>query len=348
MSFVGTSGGGQRRRPSRSAPSGPSSLEVRISVEDDGSVKFRDSTGADLPPALVKKAREQFSDQLVELLRASCERFNSDLVALSAIHVACPHPATPHPHQYLTFAETQPPQPLQPKIGILERLFRKRRERLLASHAQAMEAFAAAFTGWEDRRGFHEAAEARRKWLYEQGRLESLEGMIEYLESVFSSIGWPRETLIEVGISGPTDAACVWLDVDLPEIEQMPSETASVASRGLKLNIKPRTEHQRRRDYGQHIHGVLFRLIGETFAAIPTAERVVASGYTQRADSSTGVVGNVYVLSVKVSRQAWEQIDFGNLERIESGEALARFDLRRKIVRGEFEEIEPFSPAGTD
>lgn len=347
MSFVGTSGAGQRRRPSRSSSAGPSSLEVKISVQDDGSVKFRDAAGADLPPALVKKAREQFSDQLAELLRSSCERFNSDLSALSAIHVACPHPAAPHPHQPATFDEPEPPQPRQPKIGILERLFRKRRERLLASHAQAKEDFAAALTEWEQRRSLHEADQTRRKWLYEQGRLESFDGMVEYLESVFSSISWPRETLIEVGVTGPIDAACVWLDVDLPEIEQMPSETASVPSRGLKLNIKPRTELQRRRDYGHHIHGVLFRLIGETFAAIP-AVQVVASGYTQRADRSTGVVGNVYVLSVTVSREGWEEIDFGNLENIESGEALARFDLRRKIVGGDFAEIEPFSPAGTD
>lgn len=345
ISFVGTSGTGGRRRSSRSSGgSGPSSLNVRIAVQDDGTVTFKDDAGTPLPPALVKKARQQFGDQLAELLRSSCERFNSDLAALSTIHVASPHPSAPHPFEEDAFAETPPVPPGPPKLGFLERLFRGRRERKLAAHAQALREFDASRAEWEGRRAVHDAGEARRRWLYDHGRMESLDGIVEYVESVFSSIAWPRETMIEVGATGPADAACVWLNVDLPEIEQMPLETASVPARALKLTIKPRAESHRRRDYALHVHGVLFRLIAETFAAIPTAGQVVASGYTQRPDRATGVVGNMYVLSVSVGREEWEEIDFANLATVDPGEALARFDLRRKLVRGDFSEIEPFSP----
>ncbi len=78
-----------------------------------------------------------------------------------------------------------------------------------------------------------------------------------------------------------------------------------------------------------HVHGVVFRVIGETFAAIPKAQTVVVPGYSQLADKGTGQVVDAYLLSARVQRVGWGQIDFENLAPIDVTEALARFELRR-------------------
>jgi len=167
--------------------------------------------------------------------------------------------------------------------------------------------------------------------------------MHEYLERALSSIAWPRETTVSAEIEpGPV----VWLDVDLPELEHMPTHSATVATRGLKVNIKAKPEKQRRTDYVTHVHAVACRLIGEAFAALPTATAVVLSGYTQRPARATGNSTDVYVLSVKAARSDWRDIRFDKLSDLDPVEALGQFDCRREIKKNfELGPIEPFQPA---
>jgi len=140
------------------------------------------------------------------------------------------------------------------------------------------------------------------------------------------------------------DGQCVLLDVDLPEIEDMPISTASVPSRGLKLSVKEMSATAVQKLYMAHVHAVAFRIIGETFAALPKATTVVLSGYSQRLDKATGRIADEYLFSVRVGRGVWSDIDFGRLADIDVVEALARFDLRRQMSKtGIFKVIEPFS-----
>ena len=168
--------------------------------------------------------------------------------------------------------------------------------------------------------------------------------MYEYLERALSAIAWPRETTVsaEIEPGGPI----VWLDVDLPELEHMPTHSATVATRGLKVNIKAKPEKQRRSDYVTHVHAVACRLIGEAFGALPTAAVVILSGYTQRPDAATGHSTDVYVLSAKVARSDWRAIRFDDLSHVDPVEALGRFDCRREIKKNfDLGPIEPFQPA---
>ncbi len=62
------------------------------------------------------------------------------------------------------------------------------------------------------------------------------ESMEAFFGEVLMDIVWPRETLVsfEVRDGGKRLA----FDVDLPEIEDMPTKTASVPQRGYKLSVK--------------------------------------------------------------------------------------------------------------
>ncbi|MBN3268748.1 hypothetical protein CUR95_16280 [Bordetella bronchiseptica] len=164
--------------------------------------------------------------------------------------------------------------------------------------------------------------------------------MERWLESNLQDIAWPRETLVALEIAD--EGHHVLLDVDLPEIEDMPSKLAAVPTRGLKLSVKELPEAQVRKRYMTHVHGIAFRLIGETFAALPIVQRVTLSGFSQRNDPATGQLRDEYLYSVQVNRDDWMHIDFDQLSKIDVIEALGLFTLRRKMSKtGIFKPIEP-------
>jgi len=164
--------------------------------------------------------------------------------------------------------------------------------------------------------------------------------MERWLEENLQDIAWPRETLVSLDIS--ERGQHVRLDVDLPEIEDMPSKIAAVPARGLRLSIKELPTVQVRKRYMAHVHGVGFRIIGETFAALPCARRVTLSGFSQRNDPATGQVRDDYLYSVSVERSDWERIDFELLAMVDVVESLAQFELRRLMTKtGIFKPIEP-------
>jgi hypothetical protein len=165
--------------------------------------------------------------------------------------------------------------------------------------------------------------------------------MDSYLEMALQAVEWPRETNVAFDLLDQGRLAC--LDVDLPEIEDMPKRTASLPQRGMRLSVKDLSPTKVQRMYAAHVHGVAFLLIGETFAALPLVQRVVLSGYTQRRSAATGQVADEYLLSVHVARDKWSHIDFAHLQAIDVVEALAQFEMRRTMSKtGIFKAIEPF------
>jgi hypothetical protein len=99
----------------------------------------------------------------------------------------------------------------------------------------------------------------------------------------------------------------------------------------------------------RHVHGIAFRIIGETLAALPSVQNVVMSGYSQRSNKVTGKIMDEYLYSVKVSREKWSQLYFRNLSAIDVTECLNQFELRREMSKsGRFSAVEPFSTLTLD
>jgi hypothetical protein len=90
------------------------------------------------------------------------------------------------------------------------------------------------------------------------------------------------------------------LDVDLPEIEDLPRRVTSVPERGYKLTLKELKGKALQELYSRHVHGIGFRIIGEVFATLPTVEQVTLSAFTQRDAPATGQRSDTYVYSVRV------------------------------------------------
>lgn len=329
---------GNSRGGSTSQSSG--SNEAAIVVHQDGSVALVDHDGKPVPPRLAKLFREQNADQIQSFLERTCENWNAGIDQILTVHHGTPNPAANLEYEIRSFGEERPSPFVPSRLGLLGRVWRPRRERIEQENRDGRKAQALAVAEWEERKHRFETEERAKQQDYVSLRLTDVAAMQRVLEDRLHAINWPRTT--EVSYQIREEGQELWLDVDLPEVEDMPREQAAPTARGLKLNIKTKSDTQVRREYMQHVHGVLLRIVGEVFFSLPTVRIVVASGYSQRPDPTTGHARDDYLLSVRIARSEWVELNFDNLDALDVVAGLERFDLRRKMTKtGIFTAIEP-------
>lgn len=117
-------------------------------------------------------------------------------------------------------------------------------------------------------------------------------------------------------------------------------------AKGIRFSVKEMPKTHVQKLYMRHIHAIGFRLIGETFASLPSVNQVTLSAYSQRPNKATAHVQDDYLYSVKVQRTDWQAINFSALSDLDVVAAFDRFELRRNMsVTGIFKAIEPFPMA---
>ncbi|MBF6024821.1 DUF4236 domain-containing protein [Lysobacter niastensis] len=340
-----STGGGTPHSHSAAQPAQMISLPVSVGVRDDGEVFFQDQAGAPLAERLVRIAKQQHGDAIRKLIQSKCDEINAQIEAVGELHRD-----TPSPDYRPAFIgrEFESPRPVQPKPkapSFLGKFFKRTRERIDAENQQINRHYEDLVAQWESAATDHRQAEHARRVLIEEQIYVGTKAMELHLEATLQNIAWPRETLISAEVeAGGLD---VFADVDLPEIGDMPDKVAGVPARGMKLSVKDMSPTQVQRLYMRHIHAIVFRIVGEIFAALPKAERVVISGYSQRSDKATGRIADEYLLSLIATRQEWTEIELSPsaLECIDVVDAIARFDLRRAMSKsGVFKAIAPFLP----
>lgn len=318
-------------------------VSLRVSVSDDGNVTFTDMTGAPANEQQTALAKGQAKGEIRDLLEECCSKINGQVEALERFHER-----TPSPHEKPMFEAPDYPQP-QPALPVplrakwWEHALPGRRRRVAEANAKALAEHKRTLLDWQGAKQQFAVDVEQQRQLVEVGIYRDKAAMDSYLEMALQAVEWPRETNVAFDLLDQGRLAC--LDVDLPEIEDMPKRTASLPQRGMRLSIKDLSPTKVQRMYAAHLHGVAFLLIGETFAALPLVQQVILSGYTQRRSAATGQVADEYVLSVHVTRDEWLRIDFAHLQAIDVVEALAQFTMRRTMSKtGIFKAIEPFEP----
>ncbi|NYT38189.1 DUF4236 domain-containing protein [Allopusillimonas soli] len=330
----------QRQSLTRPSTSPTRHVSLICGVADDGLLTFHDQDGTELSESMVELAKKQNREAILGLIQRKCDEINGELDALANIHLDTPPPySRPRfiPAPYASPAPL-PPTPSPPRWW--EKLLPKRLAKLEAAHQQAIAHHQRQLEAWEQDKARYEKEQEQRQHFIEHEIYHDISAMERWLEENLQDIAWPRETLISLEIA--EQGQHVRLDVDLPELEDMPSKIAAVPARGLKLSVKDLPAAQIRKRYMAHVHGIGFRIVGETFAALPSAHRVTLSGFSQRNDPATGQVRDDYLYSVSVERRDWERIDFAVLEMIDVVESLAQFELRRQMTKtGIFKPIQP-------
>lgn len=328
------SGGGSR---SGSRSSGPAS-NVTVTLTEEGTLIFRDETGAELAPVHSKLFKSENASQIQQMLENSASSMNEGLGACLYIHKrTTPLGASiPLPAEFDGSYKPRPAQPL--KVGLFDRLLGKT-QRIEAHNQERQQAYQTALAEWKTE--YVEYSESRAHILHAMtlvgsNDVKAMEVVADYL---LNRITWPRVTNIGFGIS--ECGRVVGIDLDLPDEDEVPSISASVGRD--RLSIKKRTDAQMRRDFVTLAYGSVFRVAGELFAGLPTIKKVVISSYVQRQCQGTAQQKDEYVMSSIIDRDGWEQIDFNELDAIDPAAAIGMFELRVKTDRtARLQEITPF------
>lgn len=323
-------------------PSAPSTTTVQMTcgIANDGTLTFTDAAGASMPEHVVELAKKQNREVIQNLIQTKCDEINARIEVLGLLHCDTPDCKVTPKFRAPEFP-SKPPNPPIPKVpGFFDKLFNARAARIADANKLADEAYEVSRASWLKEKAAFDAQVAERRDLVEKRIYADVPAMEQFLEESLQDITWPRETKVDFDIND--EGATVNLDVDLPELEDMPTKLAAVPSRGLKLSVKEMTGSKVQKLYSDHVHSIAFRLIGEVFAALPRVQVATFSGYSQRRSKVTGQLSNEYLISVRVQRSDWQQVDFRGLGAIEAASALIRFDLiLDQLKTGHFKEITP-------
>jgi hypothetical protein len=358
-------------------------MDVKLRLQSDGNFVVLDvNDDTPLAPELLNRALAENRVSVKRWLEEKAEEINADVLRTVNIHLGTPPPvfvspfsAEPYPHQkppqptFAEFAETPPKAPQLTGIGLLGRLFKSVAERRIAADVARQHSYEQARQSWAMRRRDHyqcrlvseqeyqlkasEWSAHRDAFNQEQTHCVSEKNhrlgtdaqlMAEVLERHIKELAWPRETLVSFELSD--DDLVVALDIDLPESEDMPTRTATIAKNGIRLLMTEKSSTALRKDYARHVHGIAFRLAGTVFAALPSPELIIISGYSKRVNAATGQIEDQYLYSVKVSRAGFGHLNFAELSLVDPIEALCAFEMRRVMSKtGVFTPIQPFTPA---
>ena len=193
----------------------------------------------------------------------------------------------PKPRDSIPFP-ARPEQKLIVKPGVVSRMFggQKRYEKRVQNAQQQLDGWVQKceqielhnrqeHTNWQQaHKDWCQRFEAYQEEIAESERahIRKLETDSEYacnvLAASFDQLEWPRETLVTLDI--PLEDRTVWIDVDLPEIEDLPNQIAMLSSSGKKLNVKAKPQKALRLEYARHVHGIVFRLAATAFLRFPT------------------------------------------------------------------------------
>ncbi len=313
---------------------------MTCAIDNDGTLSFKDASGVPISDHLVEIAKKQNKEAISSLIRRKCDEINNQIEALGKLHHDTPDARVKPRFVASKFEWAQPTRPHDQPLGWLDKLIPSRRRKVEERNLASTARYEDQVSEWEQKyRNFEEVNKQRRE-LIDVLIYKDASAMEAFLDETLQEIVWPRETVVAVEIAD--DGKKAMLDVDLPEIQDMPRKLAAVPGRGLKLSVKEMSATKVQRLYMEHIHGVVFRLIGETFASLPLVDLVVASGYSQRRDPGTGALRDDYLLSARVARQEWLKIDNGGLRSVDVVEALARFELLREMTKtGVFKPVVP-------
>ena len=132
----------------------------------------------------------------------------------------------------------------------------------------------------------------------------------------------------------------IMIDLDLPEIEDMPVNKLAELADGT-IKIKNKTKKEQYEDYRTCVFGLGEYVASHAFTAVPQAKRIVVSAYTQRRSEKTGEAMDVFIYSVVFERTAFAA---GYQEKDPYAFCQDQRSRLYVLASGVMKEIAPFEP----
>ena len=132
------------------------------------------------------------------------------------------------------------------------------------------------------------------------------------IDTWLEEIEMPLEFSLQYGYDGQGHL-CV--DLDLPEIEDLPDEVATQLANG-NLKLKKKSQTNMREDYARCIFGLAVFFASHFFNVAVNINRILLSGFTQRRDKD-GNLNDDYIFSIIFTRPEFEKTNVSNLDPID-------------------------------
>lgn len=367
--------------PARAPNPLPEPADLTLQIHADGTSQILFTDGRVPGTNQANAIWDAYASTLRQALSDEADHRNALIEAVTDVHldtpgcdcvpVYVPRPFAAEPPQVPVepVLESAPKVPDKPLLGLLERFsesarrkhaqtlvqwrhacaeanlqWQTRRDAACEAHARAMRQHRAAMDAWDRARVRHDSNEQDKADVFPARIRTDIDTMHACLSDTLMSLQWPRETVLSYEIDVPT--RMLMIDVDLPEIEDMPGRITRLSENGRRLVVKELSERSLRQAYARHVHGILMRVCGVAFASLPSMRTCVVSGFSQRRDPQSGVRREEYLLSAQVDRDGFSILDFEHLDRVDPVEVLERFSLRRRMTKtGIFRPVEPFQPS---
>lgn len=346
-------------------------IKVKLWVDERGQLLFRGPDGQAVDKSIERQLWQQQSDAIHSFLQSELERINDDQELLLNIHHDTPPLSTEPPEFTPVNFSVAPPEepdfpalPEQPqlprrwfwhawfpkldakraaKAEELKQKWEVEHQRINSVRSELQQEYTEATSRWTRQRDDHRQQQLELKRTFAERRDHDVSFMEELLEQELADLDWPRETLIDFDIQ-QREGLAVLLDVDFPTADTFPSRSAEISRTGKRLLIKNKSATQQRIEYMQHIHAVVFRLIGVVFVTLPTVNQLIVSGYKQDIDPTTGHETDNYLISVQLTREQWSALNLEAVDKIDPVTALEQFTLIRDMTKtGIFRPISPIS-----
>ncbi len=181
---------------------------------------------------------------------------------------------------------------------------------------------------WEEDNAIFKQDQEEQKEIYDQQFLEDYEEDKQFLidkmngeeEAICDDFdSWINEIELPVEININYDWAIssglMLLDVDLPEIEDLP-QTIMVKTDSGNIKEKKKTQSDLRVEYAKVVFGLAMMIASHAFDISLAVKGVVISGYTQRRNK-TGDISDTYVYSIYFKRSQFEHVEVSKMEPIQ-------------------------------
>lgn len=210
-----------------------------------------------------------------------------------------------------------------------------------------------AITAWTEKRQRFEAQESKKEqehnayydhvYAVKRAELEQYlsadDGVIlERVGQWLSTLELPLEMHAEIEM----DKGVLFIDLDLPEIEDLPQDYVKILKSG-KPSVKNKTQKQLKLEYVQCVFGLAEFMAASIFNLNATLESIAISGYTQRRDKN-GDIKDDYIYSAVITREVLVSMMQGGKQIENPVETFREFPNRMKLsTANTFSKIKPFT-----
>ncbi len=153
---------------------------------------------------------------------------------------------------------------------------------------------------WLARRFAWESSQRGQQEHSQRAASGDADAMREHLLTCLRDILWPLPAAVAFEFE---DTQIVRMDVALPPLPTLPDREAAI-DYGNRVAVRRMSEVIHTKLHNRHALGLVVRLMGETYAALPTVRQVTVSARLQPVDNRPAR----YVCSARSQRKAWSAL----------------------------------------